>query len=167
MLPELADLGSQAELTGSLTEECIRKGSLELRLPQGIAYRLQLTNTGSGVVLSGSAHAQAVTECSRCLEEARIDLDADVECYYVLRPRDSELATADDEVVLVGVDGCVDLREPIIAALVFETPVAILCRSDCAGLCPHCGADLNDGACGCANEVDPSHPLAALRQLIQ
>ena len=31
----------------------------------------------------------------------------------------------------------------------------LLCRDDCAGLCPHCGADLNAGPCACRTSAEP------------
>ena len=40
-------------------------------------------------------------------------------------------------------------------AIVLELPLAPLCRDDCAGLCPSCGADRNEGACGCVAPRDP------------
>jgi uncharacterized protein len=43
-------------------------------------------------------------------------------------------------------------------------PVKPLCREDCAGLCPRCGADRNETACGCTETVRSS-PFAALAAL--
>jgi uncharacterized protein len=166
LIPGLAELGSQAVLEGKLDLQRLDKGAMELRLPEGVDYQLRLSNTGGGVLLQGSACAHALTECSRCLAEASVDLEADVEAYYILRPRDAGLAEEDDEAQLVGADGLVDLAEPICAGLIYELPYVILCDEDCAGLCPQCGANLNEGSCGCEDAVDPDHPLAALRQLI-
>jgi uncharacterized protein len=44
-------------------------------------------------------------------------------------------------------------------------PMSVLCRDDCAGLCPRCGADLNEGSCDCTDdEMDPRWAaLEALR----
>ena len=42
-----------------------------------------------------------------------------------------------------------DLRPLVRDALLLELPVAPLCRDDCRGLCPRCGADLNSGPCDC------------------
>jgi uncharacterized protein len=39
------------------------------------------------------------------------------------------------------------LREQVLLAL----PLKVICREDCKGLCPHCGANLNDGQCSCAD----------------
>jgi uncharacterized protein len=45
-------------------------------------------------------------------------------------------------------DGALDLRAWLRDALVLDLPAQLVCRADCAGLCPTCGADLND---------DPDH----------
>ena len=43
-------------------------------------------------------------------------------------------------------------------------PVKPLCREECAGLCPRCGADRNAGACGCP-EPEGDSPFAVLKSL--
>jgi uncharacterized protein len=42
-----------------------------------------------------------------------------------------------------------------------------LCEEDCKGLCPTCGADLNEGPCACdsSDDIDPDNPFAVLRNL--
>ena len=60
----------------------------------------------------------------------------------------------------------VDLTEPIRESLLLAEPLQALCRIDCQGLCPVCGADRNKGDCGCdTTTVDPR--LAALKQFIK
>jgi uncharacterized protein len=59
--------------------------------------------------------------------------------------------------------------EPVlIEQLQLNIPMKPLCRPDCAGLCPTCGADLNQGACACAKPADPRWDrLAALRERLE
>jgi len=47
--------------------------------------------------------------------------------------------------------------------LLLAVPQYVVCREDCRGLCPRCGADLNAGPCGCTREPDPR--WAALTKL--
>ncbi|MDH4101483.1 MAG: DUF177 domain-containing protein, partial [Nitrospirota bacterium] len=47
-----------------------------------------------------------------------------------------------------------DTTEIILAQISLDAPMKPLCREDCAGLCPRCGADLNNGPCGCAGHGD-------------
>jgi uncharacterized protein len=49
-------------------------------------------------------------------------------------------------------------------ALLLAMPIKVLCREDCAGLCPTCGADLNAGDCGC--EPVPDERWSKLRDLL-
>jgi uncharacterized protein len=165
LLPELAETGDFTVLQGCLELAEFTKGAMLLRVQNGIRYNLHLSNTGSGVLLSGTAEADILTDCTRCLEEARLKLTAEVEGYYILDPRDAEIADQDDSAELLDETGMVDLAAPIIAALIYELPFIVLCREDCAGLCPKCYINLNHEECTCAEEIDLDHPLAALRAL--
>ena len=50
------------------------------------------------------------------------------------------------------VNGKIDLSKIADDLIILNTPVAFLCREDCKGLCPTCGANLNDGECKCNNK---------------
>jgi uncharacterized metal-binding protein YceD (DUF177 family) len=70
----------------------------------------------------------------------------------------------DPDAFLIDEHHHLDLTEAVRQALVVEQPMAPLCRPDCAGLCPECGADLNAGPHSCAAEPEDSR-WAALRAL--
>ena len=53
------------------------------------------------------------------------------------------------------VDHEVDLEPLVRDAVLLELPLAPLCRADCQGLCPFCGVNRNDEACGCEAPADP------------
>jgi uncharacterized protein len=161
----LVDLGSVATLRGSLELTQYTKGALVINLPEGVYYDLTLSNTGTGVLLSGSIVAKALTDCTRCTDETQIDIQASVEGYYIIDRKYHEIAEENDNSVIVSENGKVDLAEPIIAALVYEIPFVVLCKENCAGLCDKCFANLNYEECTCKDEPDPDHPLAALRTL--
>ncbi|RMH58279.1 MAG: DUF177 domain-containing protein [Candidatus Hydrogenedentota bacterium] len=59
----------------------------------------------------------------------------------------------------------IDLRDEILQRIHLEFPRKILCRSDCRGLCPNCGHDLNTGSCSCP-PPEPDGPFAALKNWI-
>jgi uncharacterized protein len=135
-------------------------------LADGISYELTLANTGEGVLLTGAVQAAGTTECARCLEEAAFEVRGSVEGYYIINPSSRDEELSDDEFTAVGPDGVVDLAIPITAALIYELPQIVLCREDCAGLCPVCGANRNEQDCDCADMPSPDHPFAALKGLI-
>ena len=68
-----------------------------------------------------------------------------------------------DDIILLE-NGEVDLEEVFTTAFVLAMEPKHVCSEDCKGLCPHCGADLNEGPCQCRPEVDPR--LAVLAQLL-
>jgi len=65
------------------------------------------------------------------------------------------LAAASDEELYPIVDETIDLGPLARDAVVLELPMAPLCREDCAGLCVQCGANRNEGDCGCVAPRDP------------
>lgn len=100
---------------------------------------------------------------------AQIDTVARGECRRCLAPVDIVVSRA-LELVLAASDeapddeGCytyasrttvLDLRDAVREELVLALPQFVECRSDCRGLCPHCGANLNAGPCGCRAPSDP------------
>jgi uncharacterized protein len=63
----------------------------------------------------------------------------------------------------------IDLEPMLRDALTLALPLNPVCREDCAGLCAHCGKDLNEGACDCVEDTtDPRwEALASLRAKLE
>lgn len=167
MPEELGQLSGMHVLSGTLPETSYAAGAEVFETPQGIDYELTLTNTGEGILLQGTAHAQANGRCARCLAPVELEVSGSVEGYYLLEHADQAEGYERDEFDYVGDDGTIDLSGPLEAAIVYGTPYVVVCREDCKGLCPRCGADLNEGPCGCADEdaADDDNPFAALKNL--
>jgi uncharacterized protein len=118
---------------------------------------LRLSRTSRGILVQGTLHAAFKGECGRCLDKTFIELDVPVEELFVYPPRpEAEFSLSDD--------GILDLAPLLREEIILDTPIGVLCRPDCAGLCPTCGKNLNEGPCDCdRDEVDPR--LAALKGL--
>lgn len=70
----------------------------------------------------------------------------------------------DDDIILL--DGSIlDAGEVMTTEFILEMDIKNLCREDCKGICPQCGADLNTEPCKCKPDIDPR--LAALAQLLE
>jgi len=88
----------------------------------------------------GDVFAQARAHAAwllRCLEDAELALSLRLREYQATKPESEEDATE------YLVDGQLDLTAWSRDAIVLALPEQILCREDCAGLCPVCGKDLN------------------------
>ena len=136
---------------------------------------LTFTNSGNVLLIDGKVATTVELPCDRCLEPARLPSEVAVEERFplqeVLHPRlpaeeeeefDNTLATV---IHLEAGKPILDLDELLRQQFVMNLPIQILCGPDCRGLCAQCGANLNQGACGCEQESDAS-PFARLATLL-
>lgn len=143
-------------------------GADTYRFAEPVAWSVEVTNTGGALLVMGTARAVAVTACARCLEEVSYDVEGDIEGYFVIGGEES--AAPDDlegdEFDYLPENRVIDLVPLIEQALLLELPLVPLCDDDCKGLCPRCGANLNDGPCTCGDAAPVEDgPFAALRNL--
>ena len=108
---------------------------------------VDLDSVDGGIEVSGQIEAPWEGECRRCLQPVRGVLNVEVREVY--RPRPPGEPEDQDEETYPLKGELLDLRPLVRDAILLELPIAPLCRFDCAGLCPTCGADLADGPCGC------------------
>lgn len=122
------------------------------------------------VELSGNLKAEIHLACDRCLEDF-VCLD-DTPMQLILevaeknehwRLHDLELAAAELETITLD-KPVVELGEILRQQLLLSLPAKKLCRVDCRGLCPQCGADLNKTICSCEKQAESS-PFAVLGRL--
>ncbi len=159
----LEDLGASIELDAAVAIPVIELGSETFSPTRPARLVGAVTNTGAGIVASGTLDAEFTAICSRCLREFALPVVAPLEAFFVEQGHDSELPEEQEVGYLH--EGSVDLMEQILAALVLELPFAPLHAEDCPGICPKCGADLVEGTCDCEPDRSDS-PFAALQGLI-
>ena len=170
----LANPGDTWSAAGHVDERSYSLGDHDFELPGGIDYDVVLTNAGEGILATGLVRAHVIGTCDRCLERAEFDVASEVDEYYLFEEPEN-LGEDEDEAdyELVSADRTIDLSGALVAALVMETPFVVLCREDCRGLCPVCGANLNVEDCGHAAELEAererermeSSPFSALAGL--
>jgi uncharacterized protein len=121
-----------------------------------IELALQLEAVSGGILVRGSMRASAVAGCARCLTPTRRTWEVDVvELHRAASDDDDAFEDPEDEDLdyrLIERDTQLDLDQMVRDALVVGQPVRVLCRPDCAGLCPICGADRNSEPCDHADE---------------
>lgn len=107
--------------------------------PATVPAELRVNRATSGTVYRLRFHAALHGPCFRCLEAAAVARDLDLREYQDDDPRGEEELT---NPYIAG--GKLDLGGWARDALVLSLPDKILCREDCAGLCPVCGGNLNE-----------------------
>ena len=106
--------------------------------PEPVEARLDVSRTSGGYALRLRFPVRLEGPCQRCLEAASLELEIDA------REVDQE-GSEDEELHSPYVDGDeLDVSRWAQDAVALALPSQILCRSDCAGLCPVCGESLND-----------------------
>jgi uncharacterized protein len=143
--------------------------------PGTVPVRLDVSRTtGAGYALRLRFEASLTGPCMRCLEPAAPSFTIDAR--EVSQPADPRAGSAgrgrgkrapeNDELSSPYVeDGVLDLRRWARDALALSVPANLLCRSDCAGLCPVCGANLNEAGAEHHHERTPDPRWAALSKL--
>ncbi len=110
-----------------------------------VDVHLRLESLSDGIVVNGEVVAPWHGICRRCAVVATGVLRCEVHELY------QETVTDPEAFPLTGEQ--LDLEPMVREVLVLDAPSSPLCRDDCAGLCPECGIDRNQGSCSCDNTI--------------
>jgi uncharacterized protein len=140
------DLGRRAGTSRALHRAVPAEGvGLEgvIAVPEGgeVDLDLLLESVVEGVLVSGTARAVAVGECSRCLEPVSSEVEVNLMELFAYPDSTTEATTDEDEVSRI-VDDLIDLEPVVRDAIVLALPQVPLCSPDCRGLCSQCGGKL-------------------------
>ena len=109
-----------------------------------------------GCLLRGRLQGRISMPCARCSEEAEVAIDGRFELFEPFRSEDDPSRLQEryyrqaDEQLEINV-GAIAWEQ-----FLLELPVKCLCADGCAGICPHCGKNLNAGSCDCLEDAgDP------------
>ena len=152
-----------------------RPGSIDYHSAE-IKQVQPLEVTATAELVNGQIHVFGELEtrielaCARCLEPVIEELSRAFDLFYSPvprggRPEEERLKEDDSEIGFFEGEGLFladVLKEQVLLAL----PLKVICQSDCRGLCPNCGANLNHEECRCeTHATDPRMaPLARLKQ---
>ncbi|MCL5271488.1 MAG: DUF177 domain-containing protein [bacterium] len=119
---------------------------------------------GHDVLASGNLYARVAGLCSRCLAPAHLTLHARVNEIWMPRKEREEEHPIDEDAELTHTyeDETIDPAEVFRELLMAELPEIPHCKSDCKGLCPGCGANLNTEPCRCAPAAGKQRAEASL-----
>lgn len=116
-------------------------------------------------------HLGAVIECScdRCLGRVEIPIDRDFDLSYrpmreIAREEELEIPKDQSEVAFYAEEG-IELADVVSEQVILAIPMKLVCRADCKGLCPTCGANRNFETCACpkpSSETKNDSPFSSL-----
>jgi uncharacterized protein len=138
----------------------------DLSLAEPVSGRVRLSRTNRGILVDAGIRAALALECSRCLRDVAVPIEARIEEEYLPTldlATGQPLGTQDEPDALRLTDHHeLDLETSVREAIQLAEPIAPLCRPDCPGLCIVCGGRLDEGTHDHPDDdIDPR--LAALR----
>jgi uncharacterized protein len=164
LAPGEVDLGEEAVQLGPLTASGRAEVIHEHRGPKDIVADIRL---------KGRFDGRFEVPCARCIEPVEIPLSADYDLIFRPAAADAEATersiTAPETEIGYYLEDSLSLEDVLREQVLLSLPVKTLCKPDCKGLCPRCGADRNSQPCTC--DAGPSDPrweaLAGLRSRIE
>ncbi len=141
----------------------------EFRQVEPLEVRATAELVDGQIRVFGNLHTRVELVCARCLDTVVEEISRDFDLYY--RPMNAidneelHLRLDDTEIAFFEGEGLF-LADILAEQVNLAIPMKVICRSDCRGLCPHCGVNLNNDECRCeAHGSDPRlAPLARLKQ---
>jgi uncharacterized protein len=130
--------------------------------PFALGVTCEVDNLGARVHVRCTADGRARSTCHRCLRP----FDRPLRAEFDVTLQRGGAAVDDEDWVHVSEHAVeYDLEPHVREAVILEEPIQLLCDPGCRGLCDRCGADLNQGPCGCTPPEDPRWaPLEDLRR---
>jgi uncharacterized protein len=129
-----------------------------VKLAGPISGRLRMRRTNQGILVDGPVEVSVELTCVRCLEPFTLHISFDLEEQYyptIDVVTGLSLPESDDELIFpIDQNHQLDLREALRQNLLLALPMQPICKEDCAGLCPQCGKNLNEGQCDCQPPMD-------------
>ena len=135
-------------------------GREEVEAVGPVRWRGQIQRLDSGFLLRADLAYDQTLACQRCLGSVTEPVEEEIELLLVRHEpgaEEEERELEEEDLGIMVVDGDeVDLRPVLLEQMQLNVPMRPLCREECAGLCPTCGANRNEGDCGCETETtDP------------
>lgn len=136
--------------------------AVQLQEPLRVDLRAQAV--GDGVLVRGRMQTRLGLECRRCLAPVAVAVDDEVTLLYEPLAEDEEEDLEGEIYPLPARGDELDVGPALREELILRVPAFVVCSESCRGLCPSCGANLNETTCECVPEEEPS-PWSALKNL--
>lgn len=139
-----------------------------------VRAEIEANCSGGRILAKVTVKATFSLPCSRCLSDTVLAILGDLRYLFSLRPEREETGETagarqagstkdsgdeDGDVGVIPVDSFqseIDFAPYVWEVLILSLPDRVICKDDCAGLCPICGANKNESSCGCTDDTtDP------------
>ncbi len=158
----MKDYGGRVQISGDVFMEDVAFLGETFSFDAPLHIEGSITNNTKSLELKAKVEGHAGVQCARCRKPLTVPVKFSVR--EILARDDGTVSHDDDVVLFSGYE--LDLKDIVINSFLMNVSAKYLCGEDCKGLCLKCGADLNEGECGCQREdIDPR--WAALAEIMK
>ena len=161
----------EASETFPVLTEMVDTGVCEFLAPVKTALSAQ--QIGDMVEIEGSISTAVRLSCGRCLQSFETPVESSFALTYKQTELDTDKGSSSQEELELTIEDMgliyhqgeeINLQNEIQEQVVLAFPLRALCKPDCKGLCPQCGADLNNEECDC-DQTPHAGKFAVLKKL--
>jgi len=147
------------DVTANLRHLSSELGMAEDEDASVVAGRVRLMRTNQGILVQGTLTGETLVQCARCLAPVVVPLEIELEELFVptldIVTGKSILPEEEDQALWIDEHHILDLGEVVRQDVLLALPLHVVCSEECRGLCPDCGANLNETTCDCKPDIDP------------
>ena len=127
----------------------------ELAPGQRVHGEVHFLKTDRGIWVSAEMHFEMNMSCSRCLDDSKKMTQIVIEEEFFLEDDLNSYGALDTEggSSFIDQDYILDLSDTVGQHIILSEPLQFTCDTDCKGMCPQCGTNLNESMCDCNNEL--------------
>ncbi|MFE5319642.1 YceD family protein [Paenibacillus sp. NPDC056579] len=154
-LKELANKADTVHFDETVDLTDVLKNRTDLLSFGPLQVQLQARHDDGAAEVTGVLSIDVEQPCSRCLEPVKQRLEIPFHETFALAADESEPDDEDEDIHFV-TDEKIELMPYLIENVLVALPYVPLCQEECQGLCPVCGTNRNEHACGCKQDTtDP------------
>jgi len=150
--------GNSMDIDFNETMESLNSIGNGLKFNQPVKFSGKLVNNSGVLKLEGRMTTGYTVQCVRCLADIAGKIDIKVDEDFV----NSSSAKKGEDDVYTYEGNVLEIDKALIDNIVLSTQMKMVCSENCKGLCPKCGANLNEKECGCKDDVLNPH-MAVLK----
>ncbi|MBI3398094.1 MAG: DUF177 domain-containing protein [Deltaproteobacteria bacterium] len=160
--------GLQLNITKNGDELQAIAGEVDFIILSPVSANLSLSKTDGEILMYGNMASIIKQHCARCLKQFEHKISSKIDIVYTIEPecgkKEKELSS--EEIRTNDLEGNeIDIDVVLLEQLSLDIPIRAVCKSDCKGLCPKCGADLNQEKCSCPVIEQIDQRFAKLKEL--
>jgi uncharacterized protein len=117
-----------------------------------VSVNAVIEKRGNQLFLTAAIETTGTFDCDRCMTQFETLLSPSYKMNYLSKDSDPAQYDPAEVQVLSPGENVLDISEDVRQTILLSVPLKLLCRNDCAGLCPQCGRNLNQGPCACKDD---------------